>query len=114
MLEDRQVSDTFLGAMAKLAATDSSPVVRLYVASGLLRVDPKRRMETVAALLGHGEDASDHNLPLMYWYAAEPVVGLGTEEGLSLLKQSKIPRVREFITRRMVSTAKTKGVAATP
>ena len=32
-------------------------------------------------LLAHGEDASDHNLPLMYWYAAEPLAGRGPGPG---------------------------------
>lgn len=106
LLEGKQPTDALLAEMAALAKKDPSPVVRLYLASGLSRVAPDRRMEIIAALLTHGEDAADHNLPFLYWYAAEPVVGLGAEQGVRLLKVVKIPKVREFIARRMVANAK--------
>ncbi len=106
LLEGKQPTDALLTEMAAMAKKDPSPVVRLYLASGLSRVAPDRRMEIIAALLAHGEDAADHNLPFLYWYAAEPVVGLGAEQGVKLLKVAKIPKVREFIARRMVANAK--------
>ncbi len=106
LLEGKQPTDALLAEMAVLAKKDPSPVVRLYLASGLSRVVPDRRMEIIAALLTHGEDAADHNLPFLYWYAAEPVVGLGAEQGVKLLKVAQIPKVREFIARRMVANAK--------
>jgi putative membrane-bound dehydrogenase-like protein len=110
LLEDRKASDALLQQMAAMAANDASPVVRLYLASALLRIEPSRRIDVVSGLLSHADDAKDHNLPLMYWYAAEPVVGLGTEQGIRLLKESRVPRVREFISRRMASMA--SGVAS--
>ena len=58
---------------AELARTDPSPVVRLYLASALQRLPLENRWEILAGLVGHAEDAADHNLPLMYWYAAEPL-----------------------------------------
>jgi hypothetical protein len=60
--------------------------------------------------LAHGEDAKDHNLPLMLWFALEPLIGKDTKAGVTLMTQSKIPLVREFITRRM-SEAKTQVAA---
>ena len=49
------------------------------------------------------EDANDHNLPLMYWYAAEPLAGESVASAAKLLKATKIPQVREYITRRMTA-----------
>ena len=65
-----------LAKFAELARTDPSPMVRLYLASAMQRLPLANRWDTLAGLLSHGEDATDHNLPLMYWYAAEPLAGL--------------------------------------
>ena len=70
-----------LAKFAELARTDPSPMVRLYLASAMQRLPLEKRWDTLTALVGHGEDASDHNLPLMYWYAAEPLVGRGRSAG---------------------------------
>jgi hypothetical protein len=53
------------------------------------------------ALLAHAEDATDQNLPLMYWYALEPVVGADKKEAAAMLGKIKIAKVREFVARRM-------------
>ena len=42
------------------------------LASAMQRVPAEKRWDVVAGLLSRSEDASDHNLPLMVWYAAEP------------------------------------------
>ena len=56
-----------------MAKSDPSPVVRLYLASALQEIRLDERWEILAGLASHAEDAGDHNLPLMYWYAAEPL-----------------------------------------
>jgi putative membrane-bound dehydrogenase-like protein len=91
--------------LAEMAATDSSPIVRRYLASGLQRISPDARWETLANLLEHSEDAADPNLPLMYWYAAEPLAEINSQHALELAGQSKIPLILEFIVRRVSSTA---------
>ena len=60
--------------LAKLAAEDPSSFVRLHVASALQRIPLADRWPIASALLAHGEDADDHYLPLMDWYAVEPLV----------------------------------------
>jgi hypothetical protein len=110
MLESKQPTEALLQKMALLAQKDPSPVVRLYLAAGLQRVPVAQRAPILSGLLARAEDAKDHNLPFMYWYAAEPVVGLGADQGIRMLQETRIPKVREFIARRMV--ANTKGVAA--
>ena len=66
--------------------------------------------QELTGLLARAEDANDHNLPNMYWYAAESSVGSDNGRALKLLTQSKIPRVREFIARRIAVGS--KAVAA--
>ena len=103
--ESKKFSDTLLVEFAKLAKDDPSPVVRLYLASALQRIPIEKRSPILEALLAHGEDVNDHNLPLMYWYAAEPVAGKSSTAAAMLMAKSKIPLVREFLARRMSAAA---------
>jgi uncharacterized protein YbaP (TraB family) len=104
--EDKKPSDTLLKEFARMAREDKSPVVRLYLASALQRLPVAQRVEILEGLLAHAGDAQDQNLPLMYWYAAEPVVAQGTVSAAKLLAKTKIPQVREYITRRMTAGLK--------
>jgi len=96
-------AEPLLKEFARMAREDKSPVVRLYLASALQRLPIEKRGEILEALLAHEEDAKDHNLPLMYWYAAEPLAGKDVATAAKLLAKTKIPQVREFITRRMTA-----------
>ncbi len=40
----------------------------------------------------------------MYWYAAEPVAGADIKSAALMAAKSKIPRVREYISRRMAAS----------
>ena len=105
LAEDKNVSDAALKKFAGMAANDPSPVVRLYLASGLQRVPPAKRWEILTALLNHADDAQDHNLPYLYWYAAEGAIGADPERGVKLLTTTKIPKLRQFIARRITATS---------
>ncbi len=104
--EDKNPSEALLKEFARMAREDKSPVVRLYLASALQRLPVEKRGEILEGLLAHAEDATDQNLPLMYWYAAEPVAGQGVATAAKLLAKTKIPQIREYITRRMTAGAK--------
>lgn len=95
----------FWDEFVRLSRTDPAAVVRLYLASALQRIPLKQRWDILTALVKHGEDAADHNLPLMYWYAAEPCVASDPVKAVALLKQCKIPIVREFIARRLATSS---------
>ena len=86
-----------------MAKKDKSPLVRLYLASAMQRLKVKQRVPVLKGLLGHAEDVDDQNLPLMYWYAAEAVVAADKVAAVQLLAACKIPKVRQFITRRMAT-----------
>jgi putative membrane-bound dehydrogenase-like protein len=102
-LEDRQLSPELLLHLQQLAAHDSSPVVRLYLASALQRLPLESRWSIAAALIGHAEDAEDHNLPLLLWYGLEPLVAEDAERAIQLAFDGKIPLVSRFILRRAAS-----------
>jgi putative heme-binding domain-containing protein len=104
---DTVPSNSFRARLADLAKTDPSPVVRLYLASGLQRMALESRWDILANLAAHGEDAADPNLPLLYWYAAEPLADKDPSRALALAGQSKIPLLLAFMVRRI-------GSAATP
>lgn len=101
--EDGTAEPAFVDRMAKLAAVDTSPLVRLYLSSALQRIDLDSRWAIAEGLVAHAEDAEDHNLPKMIWYGVEPLVALDPAHAMSLADKSKIPLVREFIYRRGAS-----------
>ena len=74
--------------------------------SGFRRADA---WPLIKALLAHAEDADDHNLPLMYWYALEPLVAADPRQAIAMLPDVKIPLVRQFITRRLVAVHEGDG-----
>ena len=100
-LESKHASPALLQQMEVMARTDTSALVRLYLASGLQRLPLNDRWPILAGLLTHAEDAKDHNLPLMYWYAAEPLGGLDPTRALALADHAKVPEVFAFMVRRI-------------
>lgn len=85
----------------KLGSQDNSTVVRRELASGLQSLEVHHRRQLATALLGHAEDKDDPYIPLLIWYGIEPVVGADAKVGLELAKASKMPKVTEFIYRRL-------------
>ncbi|MEO6807563.1 MAG: PVC-type heme-binding CxxCH protein [Isosphaeraceae bacterium] len=102
-METKAPSSETLGRFAELAKDDSSPVVRLYLASALQRMPPERRWDVLNHLIHHANDANDHNLPLMSWYAAEPLAEIDMRRAANLAAGSRIPLIRSFMTRRIAS-----------
>ena len=94
-----------LDALAGIAAAETSPVVRRQIASAAQRLPAASRKAILTALVSHGEDVGDHNLPLLYWYAAEGAVATDPAFGLDLLRSCKIPKIREFIARRLATAS---------
>jgi putative membrane-bound dehydrogenase-like protein len=97
-----------------MAANDPSPVVRLYLASAAQRIPLADRWEILDHLAHHAEDAGDHNLPLMIWYAAEPLGPADPERALAfgLGCGKTLPLVRDFMLRRIASVDSPAALAA--
>jgi putative membrane-bound dehydrogenase-like protein len=95
--------------LAGLARTDPSPVMRLYLASALQRLPLNQRGTIAASLLTHAEDRDDANLPLMIWYGIEPMIPADPQWAMRTAQASRIPKVRQFIARRLVDEAVARG-----
>jgi putative membrane-bound dehydrogenase-like protein len=107
LAEERHPGLAALAEFGRLAASDPSPLVRLFLASAMTRVPVADRWGVVERLAAHGEDVSDQNLPLMYWYALEPMVEADGRRALGLAMASKIPTLREFAARRLAESRPT-------
>ncbi len=105
-LEDRRAESETLRAMERAAKSDPSPVVRLYLASGLQRLPAEQRWGIAERLAKRGEDANDHNIPLMLWYGVEPLVALDPARALKLAREAQIPKLAQFIVRRAAADAR--------
>ena len=84
-----------------MAKNDNSPLVRLYLTSALLRIAPAQRWEAVEALVQKTTDKGDHNMPLMLWYAAEPLAAIDAKRALALAEKSVMDKHLEFMARRV-------------
>jgi len=84
---------------AREAAGDARS--RLRLASALQKLPLEQRWPVAELLLSHGEDAGDHNLPQMYWYAVEPLVAADPGRALELAGKSAIPLVAQHMARRL-------------
>src|SRR5205814_10013195 len=105
-LESKLPSPALFQEMVSLAQSNpGSPVQRLYLASALQRLPMDARYPILKGLVAHAEDAGDHNLPLMYWYAAEPLAEHDAARALELALASQVPPLPQFMARRIASIA---------
>ena len=112
--EDKRVPDAVLQKWAAMAREDESAVVRLFLASAMQRVEQEKRWGVLTALVGHAEDKGDHNLPLLIWYALEPLVVTDEDRTAEVVAACKIPKVSEYISRRRKAGGKTAVVKPRP
>jgi putative heme-binding domain-containing protein len=101
-LDNGHPSKPIVSRLSAMAKADSSPWVRLALASGLQRLPLEERWPLAEGLVSHAEDATDTYLPLMIWYGIEPLVSTNCERAAGLLARAKIPLEREYLARRMV------------
>jgi hypothetical protein len=103
LVQEKQPSEEAIRRFAALARQDTSALVRLYLASALQRVAVDKRWDVIAALLTHAEDRTDRNLPLMVWYAAEPLAADDKTRALTLALESRLPRLFPFTVQRIAA-----------
>lgn len=98
-------ADDLVEQLTAMAHKDVSPVVRLYLASAAQNINVTQRWGILQGLTSHAEDSTDHNLPLMYWYAAEPLADVDPTRALALAMSAgeHIPLLRQFMLRRIGS-----------
>jgi len=106
LAEKRSLSPAALSAFTQAAQSDPSPIVRREIASALQRLPLDQRWEPLAALLAHGEDAGDRNVPALCWYALEPLVGADPGRAFGLMAKIAIEALHPLVIRRAAADAK--------
>jgi putative membrane-bound dehydrogenase-like protein len=101
LAEDKVLSGTAVKSFAELSRRDTSALVRLHLTSAVQRTAPENRWEIIDALLQRSEDTADHNLPLMLWYAFEPMVPIDLNRASDLAMRTNVPQILPFTIRRI-------------
>ena len=114
LCETRQPSRRDVRQFLTIAAdATESPVVRLSLASAVQRLPSEYndlKWSILERLVEHGEDSSDHNLPLMVWYAAEPLAAVDPGRALQLALTAKLPNLLPFMVRRVAALGTTESL----
>lgn len=92
---------SYLPVLTELASGEKSGLVRLALASTIQRLPAQSRVSLAKALAAHEEDANDHNIPLLIWYGMIPVAEKQPQELAELALTSKLPKLQQFIVRRL-------------
>lgn len=85
--------------LRELAKTDSSALVRVYIASSMAQLPAKDRWPIARELAQHVEDRDDHNIPLMLWYGIKDVTADNPAEAVALLQKAKFQVIPQSIAR---------------
>ncbi len=98
------------------AKSGASPIVRRTITTAFQRLPVSAlalsdRVRILAGLFNHVEDVNDHNLPYLYWYALETLVGQDPKVGLELAANAKIPLLLQFAARRAGANGSTESIA---
>jgi len=77
-------SDSLWKRFEAFAAIDPSATVRRELASLAIRSAPEKRWGILEGLATHKEDLKDANLPLLGWYALEPLLDIDPAKAMKL------------------------------
>src|SRR5690606_11354361 len=99
--EGKDAPDDARRRFETLAKRDTSALVRLYLASALQRMAPEQRWDIVKNLSMHEADVADQNIPLMVWYALEPLVGMTANRARDSANNAKFPGLAYLVPRRI-------------
>jgi hypothetical protein len=112
LAEGKSISPETLKRFGTMAKTDASALVRLYLASAMQRIDPSQRWGVVEALSQKAVDKTDHNLPQMVWYAAEPLATLDAKRFVQMGEKAKLPKFLNYTIQRTgsLNTTEAKGL----
>ncbi len=101
LAERKAVSEAAKKRFDELARQDTSGLVRLHIAAAAQRMDVDARWDIVASLAAHDEDVDDQNMPLMVWYAFEPLVAQDSKRAIAIAKKSDFRDLLAFTARRI-------------
>jgi len=101
LLTEGTVGRTGAERLGLLALKESSWLVRVGLASALGRIESEERMVLAAALVRTSAADTDPNLARLIWYGLEPMVTIVPANAALLAASTKVPRLRQFIARRL-------------
>jgi putative membrane-bound dehydrogenase-like protein len=101
LLERGPVSAAVLKRFAEMAGSDRSGLVLTWLASALQKLPVEQRWPIATGLAAWSEHADDRVFPLMLWYGIEGAVPSNSKKSVELVATSRIPVLREFVTRRL-------------
>ncbi len=87
-------------AFSSVTPAPSSPQLQRDQAIALQKLPLEFRWKALESLTSHAEDVNDHNLLLLYWYAAEPLAERNPPRALKLAANAKVPLL-PFMARRV-------------
>jgi putative membrane-bound dehydrogenase-like protein len=96
-LEDRRASAELTRRHVQMAQSDPSPVVRLYLASALPRLEAGPAWAIAERLASHGEDVEDRNIPRLLWHGIAPRVPQNLDRAFALAETTRIPALADWI-----------------
>lgn len=103
LVESGDPGSTALAEFSRLAREEQEASVRLSLISAMQRVSLENRWDVLSGLHSRADDQSDHNIPLMAWYASEPLAMQNAPRALELALSSKLDRNLEFMARRIAA-----------
>ena len=89
----------------EMGGKDKAGLVQLQLASALQQLPLEDRWPLANALVSQDTFAKDPVFPLLVWYGINPAVTENRNAALKLVAQCKIPKVRQFIARRLAGEA---------
>ena len=89
----------------EMGGQDKAGLVQLQLASALQQLPLEDRWPLANALVSQDTFAKDPVFPLLVWYGINPAVTENRNAALKLVAQCKIPKVRQFIARRLAGKA---------
>lgn len=111
LTESGSPPDHVIDQFREMARNEPSSLVRLHIASALQQIKPEARWGVLEELYGRSEDAGDHNIPLMVWYAAEPVVELDMSRAMEMAFKTDLPDILLFTIRRVAASGSEEALS---
>ena len=96
----------------KMAKDDPAPAVRRALVKAVQTLKPDEQWEIMSALLSHAEDATNHVLPHLYWYALEPLCAIDPAKALKLVTEGKVPQLVGYAARRIGAVGTPTAIGA--
>ncbi len=96
----KKLDSNWTARLVTMAREESSPVTRRYLASAMQRMVPGARWAVADAFVRNGHDVVDKNLPLLTWYAIEPLAGEDPSRALAMVADIPGAALRDKVQRR--------------